>query len=205
MDRAMIGKRHTVREEPAGRRGERGFGLIEVMISITILTIGLLALVGAFATALASTQCSQEDLIAKQKALQALESIYTARNTQQISFAQVANISSGGIFTDGYTQLLQAGPDGLVGTADDVAFPNCAGGVECFQLPGPDGILGTADDTTLSLANFSRQILISPVLQQPGNIPNPNLKQITVNVQYTKPGLTGPRVYTVNALMSAFR
>jgi prepilin-type N-terminal cleavage/methylation domain-containing protein len=201
----MMRKWHTLRPEQAGERGQRGFGLIEVMISITILTIGLLALVGTFATALASTQCSQEDLIAKQKALEALESIYTARNTQQISFAQVANISSGGIFTDGYTALLQAGPDGLVGTADDVNFANCPGGVECFQLPGPDGILGTADDTTLSLGNFNRQILISPVLQQPGNIPNPNLKQITVNVQYTKPGLKAPRVYTVNALMSAFR
>jgi type IV pilus modification protein PilV len=187
------------------RRGQRGFGLIEVMISIAILTIGLLAVVGMFGTALASTQWSQEDLIAKQKALEALESIYVARDTQQITFAQIANVSNGGIFIDGYTQMRQAGPDGLVGTADDANFAGCPSGVECFRLPGPDGILGTADDTTMSLANFQRQILITPVLQQPGNVPNPNLTHVTVNVQYTKPGMKAPRVYTTNALISAFR
>ena len=187
---------------------QRGFSLIEVMISVAILTIGLLAMIGTFVTALQSTRWAQEDLIAKQKALEALESIYTARNTSQISFAQIANIGSGGIFTDGYTQMLAAGNDGLVGTADDVNFPAngpCAAGVENIRLPGPDGILGNADDTCMSLSTFSRQILVSQVLQQPGNVPNPNLKQITINVQYFRPGMRAPRVYTVQALMSSYR
>jgi prepilin-type N-terminal cleavage/methylation domain-containing protein len=203
----MMVNRRNVRRQYAARR-ERGFGLIEVMISIAILTIGLLALVGSFATALQATRWSQEDLIAKQKALESLESIYTARNTQQITFAQIANVSGGGIFIDGYTPLQAGGPDGLVGTADDINFPAsgpCPAGPESVQLPGPDGVLGTADDTCMSLGNFSRQILITSVLQQPGNIPNPNLKQITVNVQYFKPGMRQPRVYTVQALMSAYR
>lgn len=181
---------------------QRGFSLIEVMIAIVILSIGLLALVGTFATALKSTQWSQEDLIAKQKALEALESIFTARNTQQLTFAQVANQSAGGgaIFTDGYTQMFAAGPDGLVGTNDDVNFPAngpCAGGVEGIRLPGPDGILGNADDTCMSLVDFKRQILIVSL--------SGTLKQITVNVQYQKPGMRSPRVYTVNALMSSYR
>jgi len=181
---------------------QQGFSLIEVMIAITILTVGLLGLVGTFATALKSTQWSQEDLIAKQKALEALESIFTARNTQQLSFAQVANQSAGGgaIFTDGYTQLRGAGPDGLVGTADDVNYAAngpCPAGVEGIRLPGRDGILGNADDTCMSLGNFSRQILIVPV--------NGSLKQITVNVQYFRPGMRAPRTYTVNSLMSSYR
>lgn len=187
---------------------QRGFSLIEVMISVAILTIGLLAMIGTFVTALQSTRWAQEDLIAKQKAMEALESIYTARNTSQLSFAQIANISGGGIFTDGYTQMLAAGNDGLVGTADDVNFPAngpCAAGVENIRLPGPDGILGNADDTCMSLSTFSRQILVSQVLQQPGNVPNPNLKQITINVQYFRPGMRAPRVYTVQALMSSYR
>lgn len=201
----MMQRPCTFAKKPGKQPRHAGFSLIEVMIAIAILTIGLLGLVGTFATALQSTQWSQEDLIAKQKALEALESIYTARNTQQITFQQVANISNGGIFTDGYSQLLQAGPDGLVGTGDDTNFPGCPGGVECFPLPGPDGILGTADDTRTTLAPFTRQILIAPVLQQPGNVPNPNLTQITVNVQYFRPGMRTPRTYTVNALMSAYR
>ena len=182
----------------------QGFSLLEVMISTVIVTVGLLAVVGSFGAAIASTQSAQEDLIAKQKALEAVESIFTSRNTQQIVFGQIANASSGGIFKDGYQPLLAAGQDGLVGTVDDTGFPGCPGGIECLMLPGADGILGTADDIQLTLDNFSRQILITPVLNPDGTV-NPNLKQITVNVQYSKPNVPEPRVYTTNAMISAFR
>src|SRR5215470_18451382 len=143
----------------AGKKAsDHGFSLIEVVISISILMIALLALVGTFAAAVGATASSQEDLIAKQKAMEAVESIYTARNTQQLGFAAIANVNAaGGIFSLGYQPLLAAGPDGLVGTSDDTNFPGCPGGVECINLPGPDGILGTADDTQMSLANFQRQ------------------------------------------------
>ncbi len=77
----------------------RGFSLIEVMISIAILMVAMLALVGVFGVALASSANSQEDMVAKQKAMEAVESIYTARNTQQLGFAAIANINAvGGIF-----------------------------------------------------------------------------------------------------------
>ena len=144
----------------------------------------------------------------RQKAEETLESIFTARNTQQINFSQIANISSGGIFTDGATQLLAAGPDGLVNTADDIPFPAngvCPAGPECIPLPGPDGILGTPDDVPMSLAYFTRQIQINPVLEADGVTVNPNLKQITVTVAYTTGGSSAPRSYSVNALISAFR
>jgi type IV pilus modification protein PilV len=191
----------------ANRQEQRGFSMIEVMIAIAVVGIGILALIATFGTAIAATQSAQEDLIARQKALEAMESIYTARNTQQIVFAQIANMP-GGIFTNSATQLLSAGPDGLINTSDDVPFPAngvCPAGPECFPLPGPDGILGTADDVPMSLANFTRQIQINGVLESDGVTINPNLKQITVTVSYTKDGLTVPRSYTVNALISAFR
>jgi prepilin-type N-terminal cleavage/methylation domain-containing protein len=188
--------------------GQAGFTLVETMIAIAIMTIGIVSLLAVFGTAVAVTQNAQENLIARQKALEAMESIYTARNTQQISFGQIANISSGGIFTDGPVQLLSAGPDGLVNTADDLAFPAtgvCPAGPECIALPGPDGILGTADDKPLSLANFTRQIQINTVLEADGVTIDPNLKQITVTVSFTTGGSPVPRAYTVNALISAFR
>ena len=156
---------------------QRGFTMIETMIAIVIMSIGIITVLAAFGTAVAATQNAQENLIARQKALEAMESIYTSRNTQQITFAQIANISSGGIFTDGPTQLLS---------------------------PGPDGTLGTPDDTAMSLANFSRQIQIGTVLQTDGTI-NPNLKQVTVTVSYLSGGSSVPHSYTVNALISAFR
>jgi prepilin-type N-terminal cleavage/methylation domain-containing protein len=200
----MIKRKSHFRAQPSA---QRGFTLIEVMISIAIMGIGILTLVATFATAVGSTQNAQLNLIAREKTLQALESVYTARNTQQISFAQISNIASGGIFTNSATQLLAAGPDGLVNTVDDLNFPAsgpCPAGPECVVLPGPDGILGTADDVGMSLANFTRQITINPVFNSDGSI-NPNVKQIVVTVTYVSGSSTVPRVYTVNSLISKFR
>jgi len=195
----------TQRKSQSSRQS--GFTIIETMIAIAIMSIGIVTVIAAFATAVGATSNAQENLIARQKTLEAMESIYTARNAQQLTFGQIANISSGGIFTSGATQLLAAGPDGLVNTADDLNFPAngvCPAGPECLVLPGPDGILGTADDKAMSLANFTRQIQISKVLESDGVTTNPNLKQITVTVGYTSGTSTVARTYTVNALISSF-
>ena len=139
------------------RGAEPGFTIVEVMIAIVILGIGILTVVAAFASAVATTEYAQENLIARQKALEALESIFTARNTQQITFSQIANLPSGGIFVSGAVPLWSAGNDGLINTADDLPFPAqsvCPAGPECITLPGPDGILGTTDDVAMSLGNF---------------------------------------------------
>lgn len=178
------------------------------MIAMAIMGIGICTLLAAFGTAVATTQNAQANLIARQKALQAMESIYTARNTQQITFSQIANIASGGVFTNAATQLLSAGPDGLVNTADDATFAAtgpCPAGPECVVMPGPDGILGTADDTAMSLANFRRQIQINSVLEADGVTIDPNLKQIVVTVTYTTGTSPSPHSYTIDALISAYR
>jgi prepilin-type N-terminal cleavage/methylation domain-containing protein len=206
MGPTMMRNKITLGTKPVPQQS--GFTLIEVMIAIAVMSVGILAVIATFGTAIAATQGAQEDLIARQKALEAMESIYTARNSQQITFAQIANIGSGGIFTVGPTQLLSPGVDGLVNTADDAAFPAsgpCPAGPECIPLPGPDGILGNADDVAMSLGNFSRQIQINNVLEADGVTINPTLKQVTVTVSYTKVGLPTPRSYTINGLISTFR
>jgi len=137
-----------------------------------------------------------------------MESIYTARNSQQIPFAAVANVASGGIFLSGPQSLKCAGPDGLVNTADDVNCTTSAGatcpdgGAECMVLPGPDGVLGTADDVTMSLGNFKRTITITPVLL-PGGATNTNMMAISITVSYTKAGLPA-RSFTANGLISSY-
>ncbi len=190
------------------RTRDEGFSLIEVMIAIVVMSVGLLAVIASFATAISATQSAEEDLIARQKVLEAMESIYTARNAQQIPFAAVANVSNGGIFLDGPQALRCAGPDGLVGTGDDV---NCTtragavcpdGGAECMVLPGPDGILGTADDVTMSLGNFTRTIAVTPVLLNTGAVNN-NMMAISITVSYTKAGIP-PRSFTASGLISAY-
>src|ERR1700728_3335619 len=126
-------------------RSEHGFTILEVMIATVVMTIGLLAVIASFATAIAATASAQEDLIARHKALDAMESIYTARNSQQLPFASINNVAAGGIFLPGALPLKCAGPDGIVGTADDTncTAPDtgvaCPGGVECMVLHGPDG------------------------------------------------------------------
>jgi prepilin-type N-terminal cleavage/methylation domain-containing protein len=190
------------------RRAQRGFTLIETMIAMVVMTVGLLAVIAVFGTAIANTQSAQEDLIARQKTLEAMESIYTARNSQQIPFASIANTTSGGAFNVGPQPLLCAGPDGLVGTTDDVACTTMAGatcpngGVECMVLPGPDGVLGTADDVIMSLSNFTRTITINQVLLPSGAV-NENMVAVTVSVSYTQAGLPS-RTYTANGLISSY-
>jgi len=199
-------KNKTTRRD--ARNIEGGFTLIEVLIAIVVAAIGLLALVASFATAIQATQSAEEDLIARQKVLEAMESIYTARNAQQIPFASIANVAQGGIFLDGAQPLKCAGPDGLVNTADDVvcttqAGANCPGvGAECMVLPGPDGTLGTIDDVTMSLGNFTRTIAITPVLL-PGGAVNNNMAAIAITVTYTKDGWPA-RSYTANSLISSY-
>jgi Tfp pilus assembly protein PilV len=59
---------------------QEGFTLLEAMISVVVLTIGLIAMLSAFATAVGSIQNVQMDQINRQKATETLESIFTARS-----------------------------------------------------------------------------------------------------------------------------
>ena len=178
------------KQNPAG--GEQGFTLLETMIAAVVVTVGLLAVLSAFGVALGATQNSKYDQIARQKAMETIESIYTARETNQIGYAAIQN-QPNGIFKAGMNPLTDAGLDGIDGTNDDV--PSAP-----IMVPGPSGILtgSSPPDVQVSLASFQRQILITtdPI--------NANLRQITVTIQY--PGVQGrQRSYTVNALISAFR
>ncbi len=199
----QIGKRHS----------QRGFALIEVMIAMVILSVGMCAVLASFGLAITATESAQEDLIARQKAMDALESIYTARNSQQLPFTAIQNVANGGIFLAGPQPLLCSGPlYGIVGvqgdtapctTASGAACPN--GGVECMVLPGPDGVLGSGTDQTLSLANFTRTIAFNTVnlpVAEGGGI-NANLIGVTVTVTYTKPNWPA-RNYVVSGLISNY-
>lgn len=192
------------------RNRQRGFSLVEVMISVVILTIGLLSMLSVFGIAMKATQTSQEDMIARQMASEAMESVYTARNTSQLAWAAVQNVSNGGVFVDGATAITCAGPDGIVGTADDTGCipltatgAACPGGVKCLSEPGPDGIVGTADDTIVSLAGYTRQIQILGLADAAGN-PIPTLNSVTITIRYTTPGIRAPKTYVLNEYISSY-
>lgn len=190
-------------------RRQKGFTLIETMISMMILTIGSLGLLGVFGIAVKASQTSQQDMIARQLASEAIESIYTARNTSEIAWGQIQNVSNGGIFINGMNSLKCAGPDGILDTADDTSCLTASGatcpnsGVECLTEPGPDGIMGTADDVILSLNNYQRQITITTLLDGSGN-PIQTLNQVTVTIQYSVPGTSTLKNYVINEYVSEY-
>jgi hypothetical protein len=169
--------------------GETGVGLLEFLIAMVVLLIGLTGALALFSHTLIALSFAQQNLIAKQKAREAMESIFTARNTAQVSFAEIRNVSAGGIFLDGLQPLNKPGVDGLVGTADD-------GAIEEMVLAGNDQLLGTPDDEVRPLAGFQRQIQITPV--------NSDLRQITVTLRYS--GAQGfTRNYQVVSYISSYR
>jgi prepilin-type N-terminal cleavage/methylation domain-containing protein len=197
---------NTFRRSSTARGEQRGFTLIEVMISVVVLTVGLVSMLAVFGLSLAATQTAQEDMIAKQLAAESLESIFTARDTSQITWSQIQNAANGGIFVDGFTQILDPGPDGLQGTADDLnANPACPGPSKCLISPGPDGILGTADDVYWPLNNYSRQIVIGP-LNDASGVQYSSLRSVTITIQYAaSTGTKAPKTYVMSAYISQYR
>ena len=176
------------------RLPQQGFTLIETMIAIAVLAIGVLGVAAVFSQGVLFMSSSQSDLIAKEKAAEAIESVFTARDTRVLNWAQIRNVSGSsgndaGVFLDGPQRLLDPGLDGMVGTADD-DYTN----PDAIITPGPDGLLGTADDVKIPLANFTREIRIRDL--------GPNLRQVQVIMRYSVGRLN--RQYTLTTCISSF-
>jgi prepilin-type N-terminal cleavage/methylation domain-containing protein len=191
------------------RRVDGGFSLLEVVISMAILTIGMVSLLGVFGLAMASTLTSQEDMTAKQLANESYESIVTARNTSQITWDDIQNTGSTscpitaaascGIFQPGWTPIYKSGTDGIFGTADD-----SAAGEETLQDPGPDGVFGTADDVSVPLTSFQRTIQISPLQDSQGNTID-SLRGVTISIRYSTAQTKLQKTYTLSSYISEFQ
>lgn len=191
-------------------QGDAGFSLIETLIAMAILAAGLLSLAGVFVMGLNQLASSSAALIAREKAREAVESVHTARDTRVITWCQIYNVSSArgtacasapaGVFVDGAQPLRNAGPDGLVNTADDE-------GIEESLSPGPDNVLGTDDDVRTPLTGYTREILISEILTN--GVANQNLRRLRIRVRYGKlveneSGVLEPeRVYELTTYISA--
>jgi prepilin-type N-terminal cleavage/methylation domain-containing protein len=191
---AILKEIGTMRETKKRRR-TAGFTLMETMVALVVLGVGVLGLAAMLAEAIAYMQGSQEDFIAQQKAEEAAEAIYTAKYTNNATFAQLSNNTAAnptGLFAVGPQPLLQPGPDGLVGTVADAGQPP-----EYIVYPGPDNKLGTADDVKVGLGGFTRTIAISPVAGYTNS-----LNQVAITVNYRSGRFQ--RAYTLTTYVSAF-
>ncbi len=206
MNTSMLYQKRIARRR---RSTASGFTLVEILMSMVVLTTGLVSLLGVFGLAMASTQTSQQDMIAKQLANESYESIITARNTTQIDWDDIQNVgstncpitgaSSCGIFLTGAQPIYNAGSDGIYGTADDVL----SGARQTIHDPGPDGIYGTADDVLIPLVAYQRFILISPLYDAQGAMIS-SLRSVTITVQYTVGQQRTQKTYILNSYISQF-
>jgi hypothetical protein len=176
---------------------------MEVVIATTVLSVGLLGAAAVLATGMQRIGTSPNDVTATQKAAEAIESVYSARDSHKLTWAQIQNVvganSDGGVFLDGPQAIKLAGADGLVNTADD-------GAIETMTLPGLDQRVGTSDDRVVSLENYRREIRIRDIPNEPtgcGTSIKPcMLRSVTVTVTY--PDGNATRTYTVVAYVSSY-
>jgi hypothetical protein len=140
---------------------------------------------------------SPADVIVTQKAAEAIEGVFAARDSHKLDWSKIKNVhgdsgSDNGVFLDGPQPLREPGSDGLDNTSDDAAQP-----VETIPLPGPDKVFGTADDDELSLVNFTREITIRDVPNEGGQ-----LRSITVKLTYRSG--TVERSYVLSTYISVY-
>lgn len=176
------------------QQSAEGFSMVETVISTAILATGLLSLAGVLAIGTQHMGGSTSGLIAREKAREAVESVHTARDTRVITWAQIRNVPDGGVFLANAQQLKTPGVDGLTNTADD-------GAVEEQRTAGLDNLLGTSDDVVTPLTDFTREILITNIVDT-NNVVNPNLRQIQVIVRYKVGGAW--RTYTLTTFISSY-
>ena len=168
-------------------KNQSGFTLTEALIALAMMSIGLLALASAFIQGIGLMSTAHSHQIAKEKASEAMESVFTARDARKVTnWNLIQNMSRNGnaLFLDGPQPLRTMGADGLVNTLDD-------GGVEEESLAGADG---TPDTVTYTLSNFQREIEIRDI--------NTNLRRIRVIITYKVGSVT--RQYELISYMSPF-
>lgn len=156
------------------KSNEAGFLYMDVMIAVTVLLVGVIAMLTAITSGIVMTTTSHQQLAAKQYVQSTIEAIFSARDLVDLGFDVIGNVGDatipGGVFLTGERNFYTtAGTDGIVGTADD--------------SEGPDHTVGTGDDTP-PIDGFLRQITISnpPGLNTPGS--PTTLRQIEVTVTY---------------------
>lgn len=172
--------------------GERGITLAETIVAMGVLAFALLGLGQVFVLGLVHLSTSSANLVAREKAREAVESVHTARDTRTIRWDEVRNVDDGGVFLDGFQALRLAGADGLVNTEDDADEE-----IEQLRSPGPDGVLGSDDDVLAPLVGFERRIEILDL--DPVNV---NLREIRVTVRYQVGAIE--REYVLRTYISAF-
>lgn len=150
---------------------QSGITILEMVISMLVLTVGLLSVAAAIGYAITVSNKGRNVTNSKLLVVSMLEQVETLRNTRQLTFGQIANAGQ---------------PIDNAGAPRDFpGFPT--GFLPVTTNPGPDGIFGTNDDLTtvggepsVVVGGYTRQVSITSL--------NTNLKRIQVTLRYPDAG-----------------
>ena len=113
----------------------------ETVVALGVLTTGVLGAAAVLATGMQNLASSPTDVVSTQKAAEAMEAVFSARQSGKLTWTQINNVSNGGVFLDGPQSLYRPGADGLVNTADDTAAgtqsrpSSCQARIRCSTPP----------------------------------------------------------------------
>jgi hypothetical protein len=154
-----------------------------MVVAITLLTVGLLGVASAIGYAMVASNHGRSITNTKLLAVSILEQMETLRDTNNLTFGQIANVgqvsNAGAVktfagFQPGFQQVsINPGPDGIFGTVDDLIDA------------GTDGQFGTSDDfinPNFALVGVTRQIQITSL--------SGTLKKVQVTIEYSVNGGT---------------
>jgi type II secretory pathway pseudopilin PulG len=164
-------------------KNEVGFTLLETVIAMLIITVGLMAILGAMVYALSVTGLAKNTTNTKFKITSILEQIEMLRNTKELTFKQIANTGAvdntnaenpfSGFVTGWQSVSKEPGPDGIYGTCDDLlsSVPNRNNPCD-----------GTLDNSRI-IEGYRRQIVITDLTD--------HLKKVEVTLEF--PGINGKK------------
>ena len=173
------------------KSGENGFSYIDVMIAIVILMVGILAMLSALTASLIRSYETERRVIAKQMALSTIESIFSAKEIENLNVVagwdSLRNVIGGlpageidGIFLTGFNPVREeSGWDGVAGTADDACAGTCT-----------NAFSGVVNSSPI-INNIERRIVITDVADPERPSP-PNFitrRRIDVTIRFFVNGL----------------
>ena len=166
----------------SSNQSQGGFSLLEMVVAITLLTVGLLGVASAIGYAIVASNHGRSITNTKLLAMSMLEQMETLRDTNNLTFGQIANVgqvnNTGAVkvfagFQPGFQQVsINPGPDGIFGTADDL-------------IDSVNGVFGDGDDVVnpnFALVGVTRQVQITNL--------SAKLKKIQVTIGYSVNGMT---------------
>jgi hypothetical protein len=159
-----------------------------MVIAITLLTVGLLGVASAIGYAMVASNHGRQITNTKLLAVSILEQMETLRDTNNLTFGQIANVgqvsNKGAVknfagFQPGFQQVsINPGPDGIFGTVDDLIDPGANGYGSGDEFINPN----------LAVVGVTRQIQITNL--------SATLKKVQVTIDYSVTGGTRQLVAT---------